>query len=407
MRPLILALAWRQLAGNPRRTALTLAAVATGLAALGFLWSLSEGLHRNMVGNFQDAIVGSFQVHRRGFFHHPELARHLDRPEEVVRVLEASGVSRWTWRLEAFGLAAGPTGSAGVLVIGVDPAREPLATGLASRVGAGRFLVDDDARACVLGAGLAAAVGARLGDPVALMVHDRFGALVAEELQLTGILTSGEMGLDRGLALVPLDLWQGLLEMEGRVTSVVARVEPQAVKAAVAAVTAGLADDEVDVLPWHAMFPALHEWVSLSRGFHLVLLGVVLVIVLAGVLNTVLLSTLERTRELGALMALGMRAGEVGQMVAAEALLLGVLGALAGIAAGLALVVVTHRSGIDLGPLLGESRRFYLDPRVRPVLAAGPWLVGGGTAVLAALLAGTYPAWVASRLEPAEAMRHA
>ena len=84
----LLLLAWHSLAGNLRRTLLTVAAIAIGLAAMIFLWGFSGGLQHNMLANFQDTIVGSLQVHRRGFFKHPELARHIARPEEVIQALE-------------------------------------------------------------------------------------------------------------------------------------------------------------------------------------------------------------------------------------------------------------------------------------------------------------------------------
>ncbi len=405
MSPTLVAVAWRNLARNRQRTGLTVAAIALGLAVLIGLWGLSEGLERGMVRNFQDTIVGSFQVHHRGFFKRPELERHIGRPAAVVEALAAAGVTRWTWRLEGFALAAGPRGSSGVLVIGMDPEREGQVTSLPSKVTHGSFLTAEEGRSCVLGAGTAGSLGVVAGDTLVLMAYDRFGALAAEEFRVTGLIATGEMGIDRGLVLVPLTTLQAFLEMHDGVTSVVARVPEASLAQTVEAVRAALGVADYDVLRWHDMFPVLREWVQLSDGFHFIFLGIVLVIVLGGVLNTVLVSMLDRTRELGVLMALGMSTGQVRRLITLEALLLGALGTLGGAAIGIAVTAWLGHSGVDLSPLLGPAGRFYVDAVIRPELDPARVSLALALAVLTTGLAGAYPAWLASRLEPVEAMR--
>jgi ABC-type lipoprotein release transport system permease subunit len=407
MSRVLLAIAWRNLRRNAQRTGLTLSAIAVGLAALIGLWSFSEGLQRNMVRNFQDTIVGSLQVHRRGFFQRPELTRDIGQPAAVLRALEVAGVRHWTWRLEAFGLAAGARGSAGVLIMGMDPEREGRVTRFAHRVSQGRFLTGSDTRVCVIGSGTAHNLGVELGEPVALMAYDRFGALAAEELRVVGLVTTGEMGIDRGVVVVPLAALQGLLEMEGRVTSVVARLPEAALETGAAAVRAALGEADYEVLAWHQMFPVLQQWVRLSDGFHYILLAVLLLVVLGGALNTVLLSTLERTRELGVLMALGMSTRQVRAMIAAEALTLGALGTLIGAALGLLVAAWLARAGLDLSVLLGATGRFYMDPVIYAEINTGHLLAAMAASFVTTALAGVYPALLASGLEPAEAMRRA
>lgn len=402
----VLLTAWRNLTRNARRTALTVAAIGIGLAAMVFLWGFSKGLQSNMLGNLQDAIVGSVQVHRAGFFRHPELAKHMPEPAAVLEPMQRAGVTHWTPRLESFALAAGPEVSAGTLLMGVDPAREPQVTRLAEKVTEGRFFRADDENVCILGAGMARNLKVALGDPVVLVSYDRYGAMAAERFTLVGIITSGELGIDQGLVLAPLAAVQAFLDMQERVTSLVARVAPAELEGVVASLRRSLPEADYDVLRWSDMFPVMQEWVSLSDGFHYVFLGIVLLIVLAGVLNTVLLSMLERTRELGVLMALGMRPGQVALLISLESLLLGALGTAVGAAAGLLLVLAAGRLGIDLSGLLGSTARFYVDPVIRPEPGLQPVLVAIVSTFTAALAAGVYPAWRAARLEPVAAMRH-
>jgi len=401
----LFAVAWRNLALNLGRTLLTVTAIAMGLAALVFLWGFSEGLQRNMLRNFQDTIVGSAQVHRLDFFKHPELARHIARPAQVVAALEVQGVERWSQRLDTFALAAGPDTSAGVMLMGMDPVRERRVTRLADKVTEGRFLATEDDYTCILGATTARNLGVSLGDPVVLMAYDRFGVLAAEEFALVGIVTSGEIGIDRGMVIVPLKAAQEFLEMKGRVTSIPLRVPNERLEEVTEALRAALADQDYDVLRWYDMFPVMKEWMDVSDGFHFVFLGIVLFIVLAGVLNTVLLSMLERTREFGMLMALGMRQEQIGALVSLESLLMGLLGIAVGTGLGIALVLAASHVGIDLSVLMGPTERFYVDPVIRPSLSVEHLLLTVATVFLTSLLAGFYPAWRAARLEPVEAIR--
>ncbi|MEW8585977.1 MAG: ABC transporter permease, partial [Candidatus Thiodiazotropha sp.] len=136
----ILTVALRNLLAHRRRTFLTIGAIAVGLASLIFLWGFNEGLHRNMLGNFQDAIIGSIQIHHQGFFQHPELSKAIANPQKVVEALRQADVSRYSMRLESFGLAASDITTQGVMLIGMDPLREGEVTQLGKRIGIGRFL---------------------------------------------------------------------------------------------------------------------------------------------------------------------------------------------------------------------------------------------------------------------------
>jgi ABC-type lipoprotein release transport system permease subunit len=402
----ILRLAWRNLVGHLRRTLLTIGAIALGLAALIFLWAFNDGLHRNMLANFQDAIIGSIQIHHRGFFAQPELSSRIKRPERVIATLEELGIENWTRRLETFALASSEQTTEGAMVIGIDPAQEPRVTQISQRIGAGRFLREQDEYALILGRTTASNLKLTLGDPVVLVGYDQFGALVAEEFTLVGVITSGELGLDRGMALTTLRALQEMLDMPGGITNLVLRVpEAQIAKLQQTLVTQ-LAGEDLEVMTWSDMFPVMQEWITLHNGFLYLFVGVVLIIVLAGELNTMLLSTLERTREFGVLRAIGTRRRHVALLLILESGLIGVVGIAAGIVLGWSLVSVTSYTGIDLSRLLGSTSRFYVDPVIFPNLRLEHLGITMFSILLASLLAGLYPAWRVSRLRPVEAIRN-
>ncbi len=114
MSGLVLAIAWRNVARNWRRSIITAAAFAMGLTALLFLWGFNDGGHNGMTRNFQDAFVGSLQVHRDGYFRRPQLETHIEDAAPILAALEGAGVERWSRRLSSFVLAADGTVASGI-----------------------------------------------------------------------------------------------------------------------------------------------------------------------------------------------------------------------------------------------------------------------------------------------------
>ncbi|MEL0584540.1 MAG: FtsX-like permease family protein [Candidatus Thiodiazotropha sp. (ex. Lucinoma kazani)] len=402
----ILAAALRNLLSHLRRTLLTVGAIAVGLASLIFLWGFNEGLHRNMLGNFQKAIIGSIQIHHQGFFQRPELSRTIADPDRVIANLEQVGITNYSRRLETFGLAASDTTTQGIMLIGMDPQREGLVTELEKRIGIGRFLLPKDEYSLVVGATTASNLQVKLGDEIIIIGYDRYGAMVAESFTLVGIITSGEMGLDSGMAITSLSTLQEMVDLPEQITTIVISAEEKQIPSLVDELNQSLQGESLEIMPWYTMFPVMKEWVTLHNGFLYLFIGVVLFIVLAGEMNTMLLSMLERTREFGVLMAIGTTRYQVASMLLVEAVLIGTIGITLGILLGYSIILVTSIIGIDLSILLGSTSRFYVDPLIYPHLKLDNLGITVGTILLASVLAGIYPAWRASLLQPVEAIRN-
>ena len=406
---MILQLAWRNVLRNARRSLITVAAIALGLGALLFLWGFNDGVHNSMMRNLQQVIIGSVQIHAAGYFRHPKLDRSLSDAGRVRRLLEDAGenggVLAYTSRLRTFALAAGDDTSEGLVLLGVDPARERQVTRLHARVSRGRFILPDDDKACVLGATTARNLGVKLNDDVVILAQDRYGALAAERFRLVGIIESGEMGIDRGLAVTSLKALDAMLDMQGRVTEIVVQTPPARLEALTRHLRQALPDD-YEVLRWYDMYPMMKQWVELENAFYYIFLSVVLLIVAAGVMNTVLMSTLDRFHEFGVMMALGCRRWRLAAMVAVESMLLGLVGVVVGAGFGLTLVAVFHHVGIDLSAQMDTVARFYINPVVRTEIDTDHLLNTVLSVLAASLFAALVPAWRAARLQPVQAIHH-
>lgn len=399
-------MAWRNLLRHWRRSAITLSAVAFGLSALLFLWGFNDGAHNNMMRNLQD-VIGSVQIHPKHGFKRPKLTRDLPEMASLQRLLSMMDGVRYTPRLRTFALAAGRTNSEGTVMLGVDPIRERATTRIADRIGKGRFLRERDRNACVLGETMARNLEVGLGEEIVLLTQDRFGALAAEKFTVVGIIASGEMGLDRGLVIVPLPFMQAMLSMQGKVSYLVLRLEETRLEGVAAKLRDELDPDRYDVLRWYDMYPVMKQWILVENAFYYIFLAIVLLIVVAGVMNTVLMSMIDRVHEFGVMMALGCSRLRLALMLLLESGMLGIIGVAFGTSMGLAVVAWFHRHGIDLSTQISTVRRFYVDPVIHPEINTDHLILTAVAVIAGCLIAALAPVLRVARLEPVEALRHA
>lgn len=400
----MLLLAWRNIIRNARRSLITVSAVAVGLCSLLFLWGFNDGVHNAMMRNLQQVIVGSLQVHAAGFFRHPKLTKTVPDAARVAEQLERMGLD-FTGRLRTFALAAGEETSEGLILLGMDTTRETRITRIAGKISRGRFLAHEQAAECVLGRTTARNLGVDVGDEVVLLTEDRFHSLAAEKFRLVGIIDSGEMGIDRGLAIVPLGYMQQMLGMGGRVSEWVVQLPPEQLEPVTRQLRESLGP-RYEVLRWYDMYPMMKQWVDLENGFYYIFLSIVLVIVAAGIMNTVLMSMLDRIHEFGIMLALGCSRLRLAAMVISESMILGLVGIVVGTVVGLALVAHFHAAGIDLSSEMDTIARFYVDPVIHTEIDTDHLADTVLAVLLAAMLAGIWPALRAARLEPVEAIHH-
>jgi putative ABC transport system permease protein len=231
-----------------------------------------------------------------------------------------------------------------------------------------------------------------------LLAPDRDGALNADLATVGGELKLMLPGEPR-IALVPLDLAQRLLRMEGRASELAIAVQDLERVDEVAKALRAAVGPELEVHTWAQVSPERSSELS-RQDFMVGLVSTVfLILMLLGVANTVLMSVLERTREIGTLMAVGVRRGQVLILVLLESIAVGMLGGAAGLAVGAAATAALAARGIPLTPP-EASVELLIVPYLTPSYALGVAF----TALAGAALFSLYPAWRASRLRPVEAL---
>lgn len=402
-----LLIALRNLARNRRRSLAALFIVAFGVIALvlaeGFIqwifWAMREGTIQ-----FQS---GHIQVVRPGYFSSGAanpLGYLLPDDAPAAKALEATpGVTLVAPRLKLTGLISHGETTMAFLAEGVVPAKEDTLS-KALNIVEGSALSAPDAAEVLLGRGLARNLGVEPGDTVALLVTAAGGGINAIEARVAGLFTSTNQAYDNSALRLPLaqaqtllrtggaHQWLVLLDDTARTDDFLNRFRERFPEA----------ENGLEFVPWYAHADFYNKTVALfSRQINVLRLIIGLIIVLS-ISNMLVMNVMERIGEIGTLLAIGLRRRKILRMFAAEGLVLGILGGLAGIAAGYALAGLISSIGIPMPPPPGMDKGYTGEIRVTPALLASAFLI----ASITTLLAGLYPAWKASRQQIVNALRH-
>jgi ABC-type lipoprotein release transport system permease subunit len=407
---IFLTMAWRNIHRNLRRTLITLGAICFGLASVIIFFGFTDGFHSQWVENTVKAYSGHIVVHRSGFRDDPQIGNSIEDLESVIaRVEREETLSTYTTRVVIPALASTAENSSSVFVRGIDTKRESGVTALDERVIEGEYLKKGVKGKILLGHRLAKRLNARLGEKIVLMVQAADGSIGAELYRLAGIFRMGSIELDATLAVITIEDARELAVLgngRGKATGVAVIVEkPDDVFPATARLKEQLEPLGYEVLPWQEVMPALSEMIDLDNVFMYIILIIVLVVVSLGILNTMLMSIMERTREFGVMMALGTKPAEMVRLVMLESFLLGLMGCVLGLGIGCGANALMAINGVDLSKWAGAMELMAtLNPVVYPETHMGSVLWSSAAIFITAILVSVYPAVKASRFNPVDAI---
>lgn len=399
-------LAWRNVRRHRRRTIITIAAISVGLAALTFLWAFIDGANHQMIDNTTRYFAGDLQVHSRGYHDDPSFDRLMpDAADVLTRVRSSGDVIAASPRLEGKALASSGEQSRGVTLAGIDVDSEQRVTSLGTAVVKGRSLTPEE-RGVLVGEQLADALGIKLGDDLVLLGQGADGSIASDRLPVRGIFRTKIDDLDGWIVVTTLATARDFYSAPDGVTGVAARLADRERLALVSAALARTIGRDHEVIGWQVLLPMVAVSVRYHEVTGFVVLLIFFVLVAASVVNPVLVGVLERTREFGMLLGLGMSPVRLLRLVLYEAALLGIAGVIIGNALGIAVTAYFARRGIDLGAFEAGLRTMPgLADVIYPTLRLSRSIPISLLVFVTSCLAALYPALKAARLDPVEAMR--
>lgn len=408
-------IAARNLGRNPRRTAVSVSALALGFAAAVVMVAVSDGMTAEMIDNGTQVLSGQVQVHARGYL--PERnsyttiggADGTDLDSLLRAVAAVPGVTGAAPRVYGGGLVSAGTRTIAAQLTGMDPARERGVSRVLQAIVAGSAPAPGS-HTLALGDESARKLGVRPGDTVVVVAPAADGSLGNDLYEVSGVFHTGLAPLDASVAVLPLAAMQSLLALApGRVHEVAVTVrDPWSAPAVARALAADPALGRLDVAvePWTTFRPELAQYARLAQAWNGILIAIVFLMAIFGVTNTLLMSTFERRREFAVEGALGAGRGAIARTVVYEGLMLGAVSLAAGGALAAGVVVWWHAAPLDLSRFMGNFT--VSGALVRPVLRAVPsWqapLEAAVALLVTSLLAALYPAFRATRIPPADAL---
>jgi ABC-type lipoprotein release transport system permease subunit len=403
-------LAWRNLWRQRRRTWLTASAMVFSNVLLVFMISLQFGSYGMMIDNTLRAFGGHLQVQRAGYHENPKFRDSIPDVRALAgRVRERLPDAQVAARANGFALASSADRTFAIQLVGVEPDREPGVSTLPGLVRAGRFLDDPHAAEIFLGSVLARNLKVAVGDEITLLGSGRDGSFAAGIVTVAGIFESGLQDMDRSFAELPLAYFQDLFAMDGHghaVTVTLASLEQVAPAAAALRQVAGT-DGELAVLDWQALNPGLKQAIQADMSSAWFMYGVLIVLVAFSVLNTQLMSVLERTREFGVISALGVRPRRLAGLILLETALMASIGFALGVLLGWLVTLYFNVAGFTYPGMEDFATRFNLPGRMYPSITPLSLVLGPAVVFVFCLLAALYPALRLFRLRPVDAMRAA
>jgi len=395
----------RNILRQKRRTILTMLTMFGGftLAAISIAWS--DGTYNSIIDLFTRNQLGHIQIHREGYLDRPSLYKTIDDYGAVGRKIEqVAGLEDWTPRVYAAGLTSVGEKSAGARIIGIDPSRENATTRFAGKITTGRSFSTPAAHEAILGKGLAKILKAGIGDSIVIVTQGADGSIANDLYAIIGIVESGDEMSDRTALYLHLHDAQELLVLGKRVHEIVIVADRlQGVRGLTARIIAALGDPTLAVAPWPEFARSFYVAMKADQQGSWIMLFIIVLVVAVGVLNTVLMTVMERRREYGLLRAIGTRPGQIVRLVLSETVVMAIISVLIGVAVSLVINYLLSLKGIALPePITYGGVEFTT---MKTEINARSLYIPALAVVVVAVLVSIVPAVKAARMAPARVMR--
>jgi len=402
---MLFTIAWRNVWRSRRRSGILVASITVGICAGLLEMAILNGMAAQQVNAAVRTRLSHLQVHAAGFRNHEDVGLFVPGGDSVLAaVCSAPGVEAAAGRAVLDAMAASATTARGVRLLGVDPAAERRVTDLPTRMVEGGWFGSPRHDAAVIGQRLARRLGVRVGQKIVLTAQGGDGGVGAGAFRIVGLYRTASSDFDETAVFVERADLARTFALDRRLYEIAVLVRGMDDIDPVAA-TLRRQLPALDVATWRTLAPEValtRDWTGEMNGIFLI---VILVALVFGTTNTMLMGVLERTRELGVLMALGMRPARVFGMVVLETVLLSLVGGLAGTALAAAAIAALSRTGIDLSVVAGGLAALGMDRVIRPLLPVSSYPGVVALVAFTAVVASLYPGWKAVRLDPVVAMR--
>lgn len=404
---MIWSIAWRNIWRNKLRSLIVILAITLGLFGTLFMSAFTTGLVEQKVDSSIKNEISHIQIHTNEFMQE-ETAKFFfpDAIEKKETIRQTEGVKAVSSRLKTNAMISTAANGTGVNINGIQPDEEKLVTNIhESLVDGDYFEKQSKTSLMLISQKTASSLKAKVGSKIVVTIQDMNGDLIYGLFRVVGIYKSGNGMYDELNVFVKSSDLADLIGFDNQNATEVAILLNNSNQTDQVTETIRETFPELSVMPWKEISPLLLAMSSMMDQFSYILLVIILIAMAFGIINTMLMAILERVREIGMLMAVGMNRRRIFLMVMLETIFLSLTGGLLGMLISLVTIKLTGISGIDLS-VWGEGFEAMGYPTlVYPSLYTGFYVILTILVILTGILSSIYPARKAMKFRPAEAVR--
>jgi len=397
-------IAWRNIWRNKTRSIVVIAAVAAGLFAGMFMMAFFGGVVKQEVETAVQTQLAHIQIHHPLFPEDKGLDYAIPNGMVLLQQLQTNPVYKGvSGRVITTGMISSAADAAGVEIQGIDPETEQSVSNVFSFIKEGAYFTADKKNEIVVGQKLADKLRLILHGKVVLTVLDRDGNLTAGSFRIAGIFRSNYSTFDASTVFIRREESAALLHTGDQIHEIALLLKngDQSDQQArqLAKQYPGLL-----VQSWKVLSPEMAMLSSMFDQIMYIIIGIILLALMFGIINTMLMAVLERQREFGVMMAIGMNKARIFLMIVLETVLLTCAGIPLGILFTITAVEYSHRYGIDLSGFSKGLSQYGIGNLIYPELQTNMLLPIIAMTAITALLASLYPAKIALKYKPATAI---
>lgn len=402
---MLFVLAWRNIWRSKRRSLIIITAISLGLCCGLFASALMFGMGESMISSTIDNDLGHIQIHSTKFEDEKLIRDTIPNTSfilnEVKKYKQVQGVSA---RTIVEGMVSSATTSSGVEIVGIDPKDEKNVTSIHKQITTGDYFGEKRKNQIVIGNKLAENLGVKERSKIVLSFQGLDGSIIYGAFRIAGIFQTSSSVFDKSNVFVLNEDLFSLLNSPSISHEIVVRLSSiKLVDSVYIPLKAGLKD--VKVQDWGEFAPELKLFDEMMVTQLNIFLGIILFALLFGITNTMLMSVLERVREFGVLMSIGMKRIKIFIMIMLETIALSIVGGICGMVLASIVIAYFKNAGIDLSAFTDGLSAWSIGSILYPVLPIYFYFSLGFMIVVTAILSAIYPAIKAIRLKPAEAVR--
>lgn len=406
LKPMIFSVAWRNVWRNKTRSLVVIIAVVVGLFGGTFSVGVMNGAVEQRISSAIHTECSHIQLHNPKYLDNNELVYTIDDPGLVVSRIEAlENVKAVSSRAKIIAMASTAETGTGVMIYGIDPEREREVTDLGRQLIDGTYFGDDKKNTIVIGHKLAEKLGAGIRSKIVLTFQSADGSITGGAFRVKGIYKTTNSAFDEMNVFIRQSDLARTGEFDPAMTHEIAVLLDNT--EATAAVTGGIAAlcPSLLVQDWKTILPdvgMISDWMDQMM---FIFVGIILLALAFGIVNTMLMVVLERVKELGMLMAVGMSKARVFMMITLETIFLSLTGGITGMVISEVVVSMFSKRGLDFSMFSDGFEAIGYPTLIFPKVSPSYYIILTLLVIITAIGASIYPALKALKLDPADALR--